>query len=238
MSGDVTVRSASIGAGSRRGFTLVELLVVVALVAGMAALVVAGIGRGEQGAALQSAQAAMANVITAARAKAMASGMRVRILVHADVRDATRFRRFIALQQEAIYLSDDWDPAYERFGLPEGIAVLPGATRVPRGFYAEDIPWTKVSSSDALHSSAFHTTTVNVAVDRAGEEAWEVIQFTPFGTMSGHPGDVVLTTVARRAPGSFAEDESPVRAENIERVRGIAISIYGVPLLIDERAGF
>ncbi len=238
MNGGVAVQRVLSGGVSRRGFTLVELLVVVALVAGMAALFVAGVGRGGQGAALQSAQATMANVVTAARTKAMATGKRVRILVHADARDAARFRRFIALQQETSYLSNTWDPPYERLSLPEGIAVLPRSTRVPTGFYPENVPWTKVSGSTALHSSALDTAAVNVAVDRANEEVWEVIQFTPFGTISPNPGDVVLTTVTRRAPGSFAEGESPVRAEKVERVRGIAISTYGVPMLIDEGAGF
>ncbi len=238
MNPGVIVRRIGGNGVGRRGFTLMELLVVVALVAAMASLFVAGVGRGGQGAALRSAQATMANAVTAARAKAMASGKRVRILVHADARDATRFRRFIALQSETTYLSNTWDRSYQRFGLPEGTAILPRATRVPAGFYVDNLSWTKAASSAALHSSALNPATVNVAIDGADEATWEVIQFTPFGTMSTGAGDVVIATVTRRAPGTLAEGESPVRAEEVERVRGLAISTYGVPMPIDERAGF
>ena len=168
----------------------------------------------------------------------MASGKRVRILVQADARDASRFRRFVALQQETGYLSNTWEHPYHQFALPDGTAILPRATRVPPGFYADNLAWTKVTGSAALHSSALDTVTVDLAVDGGDEATWDVIQFTPFGTMSTGAGDVVITTVARRAPGSFAEGESPVRAERVERVRGLAISTYGVPMPIDERAGF
>lgn len=236
MSADV--HRSQRGEISRRGFTLIELLVVVALIAGLATLFIAGVGSGSKAAALQSAQATMANLVTAARTKAMASGVRVRILVHADTRDVRRFRRFIALQQETNYLSNVWRPAYERLSLPEGICVLPRVTRVPSGLYSGNIVWTKASVAEPLHSSALDTVVVNEAVDRSEEEAWEVIQFTPFGTMSTHAGDVVLTTVTRRAPGSFAEGESPVRAEDVEQVRGIAISTYGVPMLLNGRSAF
>ncbi|HYD83851.1 MAG TPA: prepilin-type N-terminal cleavage/methylation domain-containing protein [Opitutus sp.] len=226
------------GGISRSAFTLIELLVVVALIAGLAALFIAGVGSGSKAGALQSAQATMANLIMAARAKAMASGMRVRILVHADTRDVARFRRFIAMQQETSYLSNAWRPAYERVSLPEGICVLPRVTRVPSGFYAGNMAWTKTSVADPLHSSALDMAVVSAAVDRDDEEVWEVIQFTPFGTMSTNAGDVVLATVVRRAPGSFAEGESPVRAEDVKRVRGMAISTYGVPMLLNGRAAF
>ncbi len=232
------VKRSSGWGGSQRGFSLMELLVVVALIAGLAVLLIGGVGTGGKAAALGSAQATMANVITAARTKAMASGVRVRILVHADARDAVRFRRLIALQQETSYLSNAWSAAYEQVSLPEGICVLPRATRVPEGFYEGGIPWIKASGGGVLHSSALDSDVVSAAVDRADEETWEVIQFTPFGTVSPNAGDLVLTTVARRAPGSFAEGESPVRAEDAERVRGIAISTYGVPMLLNGRSSF
>ena len=56
------------------GFTLLELLVVVGLTAALSFVLIGGLGGGGKSAALQSAQATMANLVTAARVKAMATG--------------------------------------------------------------------------------------------------------------------------------------------------------------------
>ena len=41
-----------------------------------------------------------------------------------------------------------------------------------------------------------------------------------------------------RAPGSYATGESPVQVSNPDGIRGISISTYGIPVLVNSRASF
>ncbi|HVU25316.1 MAG TPA: prepilin-type N-terminal cleavage/methylation domain-containing protein [Opitutus sp.] len=223
-----------------RGFTLIELLVVIALIATMSAFLVGGL-RGNKTARLQTAQATIANLITAARTRAAASGCRVRLLINADAANSARFRRMIAMQQETSYKADDWTTTVTVVTLPEGIIVLPYKDRIPTGLYANSGDWTKTaagSGSSQLQSSSLWATPVTIAVQMTAAEDWDVIQFTPNNTMTYGTGDLVLATASVRPPGSYMPGESPARAESPDTVRGITISTYGVPSLINSRSGF
>ncbi|MDB6114504.1 MAG: hypothetical protein JWQ62_1449, partial [Lacunisphaera sp.] len=70
--------------GRTAGFTLLELLVVIGLIAGLSFVLISGLGGGGKSAALQSAQATLANLLMAARMKAMATGQPARVLVQID----------------------------------------------------------------------------------------------------------------------------------------------------------
>jgi len=120
----------STGRGDEDAFTLIELLVVLALIVGLTAFLSVGL-RDHPSAALHSAQATLANLLTAARTRALASGCRVRVLVQADAADAGRFRRTLVLQQESGYLSGDWSATTGVLSLPAGVIVLPYENRVP-----------------------------------------------------------------------------------------------------------
>lgn len=228
--------NASIAVASRGGFTLIELLVVIGLVAGATAFLIGGL-RDHPGASLRSAQATLANVLTAARTRAMASGCRVRVLIHADTSRPERFRRAIAVQQESTYDSDDWAETVAFVTLPEGVVVLPHASHVPVGLFADQAEWTKTDGSGALLSTSLGQQTT-AAVQSAEAELWDVVQFTPANTMSTVNGNLILATCRTRPPGTFGPGESPVEAESPDRVRGIVVSRYGVLALVAGRDGF
>jgi prepilin-type N-terminal cleavage/methylation domain-containing protein len=118
-----------------KAFTLLELLVVIGLIAVFSFFIAGGLSGGGKSAALQSAQAALANVVTAARTRATVTGCRVRVLINADVADPARFRRTIALQQEATLNSNSWNAPSFVTSLPEGVFVLPYRSRAPTGFF-------------------------------------------------------------------------------------------------------
>jgi prepilin-type N-terminal cleavage/methylation domain-containing protein len=225
----------------RRAFTLIELLVVVALIAGMSAFLIGGF-RENKTASLQSAQATLANMLMGARTRAMATGCRVRLLIQADTSNPARFRRMLAVQQESVYKSDAWTITISVAKLPEGIAVLPYKNNIPAGLYENPADWVKTSttgsSGNELHSSALYATQVPVVIESATSENWDVIQFTPNDTMSTGVGDIVLATVRSRQPGSYSSGQSPVRADSPNSVRGVSLSTYGVPALINSRGGF
>lgn len=221
---------------SRCGFTLIELLVVIGLIAGVTAFLIGGL-RDRPASSLRSAQATVTNLLTAARTRAMASGCRVRLLICADPSDTDRFRRALALQQESTYESGDWATTVSVVTLPAGVLILPHSSHVPVGLFADRSAWTKTDGSGALLSSSL-SQQASAAVQSATVETWDLVQFTPNNTMSTGTGNLVLATSRIRPPGSYAAGESPVQAESPDRVRGIAISTYGVPALINGRSGF
>jgi len=137
----------SLGEG---GFTLLELLVVIGLIAVFSFFIAGGLTGGSKSAALQSAQATMANLVTAARTKAAVSGCRVRILINADASDLGRFRRTIALQQETTLNSNIWNDPTLVTSFPEGVFILPYRNRIPAGFYDTQSNWVKYNSTNPL----------------------------------------------------------------------------------------
>ena len=54
----------------------------------------------------------------------------------------------------------------------------------------------------------------------------------------GAIGDIILAAGHVRPPGSYLAGESPVELESPENVRGLTLSSYGVPVLINARASF
>lgn len=216
-----------------RAFTLLELLVVVGLIAGLSFALLRGLGGGGRSAALQAAQATVANLVTTARTRAVASGRSVRLLFHADARFAARYRRMIVVQEETG--AGDWRTRETAF-LPEGVFVLPHPSQVPSGFFAGGGVWANVAG-EPLGSSALFAPALTLAVDGAEAEAWNGLSFGAAGTIAGG-GNLVLAAGRGRPPGTFAAGESPVQMEHPEAVRGLALSVYGLPRLVNERAGF
>src|SRR5687767_6536503 len=71
-------------ANSPKAFSLLEVIVVIGLVAGMTFLLIGSLAGGGKSVALQSAQATVANLVTGARTKASATNRKTRMLIHAD----------------------------------------------------------------------------------------------------------------------------------------------------------
>src|SRR5688572_27360568 len=90
--------SWAVPASSPGAFTLIEVVVVIGLVAGMTFLLIGSLMGGGKSVALQSAQATVANLVTAARTKASTTNRKTRLLVHADAGQPERFLRHLVLQ--------------------------------------------------------------------------------------------------------------------------------------------
>ena len=220
----------------RRAYTLLELLVVLAIVAVFSYSLAGGPGTGRS-AALQSGQALLADLVTAARSTAMAGGQSARILIHVDpAGQPTRYLRSLVVQAQ---VPAGWQTQFS-VTLPGGVFVVPGNfTALPAGLFATGlpVPWTKVDGSP-LRSTALRSNQIIVeAIDAAPAERWVGI------TISANPGtvqsgDLILAAGRMRAPGSYAPGESPVELTNPETVRGLTLSAYAVPILINARTGF
>lgn len=221
------------------GFTLLELLVVVGLTAALSFVLIGGLGGGGKSAALQSAQATMANLVTAARVKAMATGQSARVLVHVDqssTAQPARYLRYLALQ---VQIAGVWQLVTDAY-LPDGVYVVPGNfSALPAEMFATNAvaSWTKTDGS-ALRSTALRSNQItSETISSPVAELWVSITIAATGT-TAQGGDIILAAGRLRAPGSYAAGDSPVELENPEDVRGLTLSTYGVPVLINSRASF
>ena len=222
-----------------RAFTLLELLVVMGLVAMLSLVLLGGIRQHGKATALQSAQALLANLATAARTQALTSGQSCRILIHVDpltTSEPNRYLRYVVLQLQT---AAGWQVISDSF-LPEGVYVVPGNFSVmPGGLFATSstVPWAKIDGSD-LRSTALRANQITVeAVDDASVEQWVGITLSAnAGTLQS--GDIILAAGRRRPPGSYVPGDAPIELENPADVRGLTLSAYGVPALINTRTSF
>lgn len=235
------------GCESSSGFTLLELLIVAGLIAALSLGLFAGLQGTGRAAALQSAQATVANLVTAARLKAAASGRHCRVLVGHDPADTERYLRCLVLQQARQPGANpaQWDSLQTVF-LPAGAYVVPSTLNAPTGLVAEPASWRRVSDPGAdLVSGVFQNQTLIHALEGdATASRWTGVCFTPNGTLAslagGPPprGLLVVAAGRPRAPGGFASGESPVQLTDPEAVRGLVLSAYGVPALLNEGNAF
>lgn len=221
-----------------RGVTLVELLVVVGIVAGLALVVFGGFTRSGGAAALRSGQATIANAVAVARTRAMSTGRTTRLLLNVDANSGVEPSGF--LQQWVVQVQDPegWATVTE-FRLPGDVYVVPGNFALPAGLLAASGgAWTRTDGSPLRSTALRSSMLVTEAVAGDGRlEQWVAVTFSPVGA-TAQSGDVVLALGRKRAPGSFAAGESPVELVEVAQVRGLAVSTYGVAALIEGRASF
>lgn len=221
-----------------RAFTLLELLVVLGLIAALSFVLIGGLGGGGKSAALQSAQATVANLIAAARVKAVASQREARVLFHIDPNSplaAERYLRYYALQQRNA--SGAWETTQTGV-LADGVGVLPRLITSPSNLVAPGLNWTRPSDNGALRSSAFRAAAEEVLeIDGLIGERWTAITIAAFGTTT-NSGDLVLGALTRLPPTETTAGLSTVQFSNPEQVRGVSLSGYGLAVLVNERSGF
>lgn len=233
---------------SRSGFTLLELLVVVGLIAGLSLVLLLGLQGGGKAASLEAAQATVSSMVSAARLKAAASGRHCRVLVAGDPADAERYLRCVVLQQarQPGASPAHWDTVQVTL-LPAEIVIVPASLTTPTGLVADATAWRRVSEpGEELVSGVFLNQAITYALEGDTEaRTWTGVCFTPNGTLarlgtSGTPsrGLLVIATGVRRAPGTYAVGQSPVQLGDPMLVRGLVLSAYGVPALLNDRNAF
>jgi prepilin-type N-terminal cleavage/methylation domain-containing protein len=223
----------------RQGFTLIELLVVVALIAGLSAVFIGDFGGGRRASALASGQVLVSNLVTAARTQAMATGQSVRIYLNVDPTSAQQPSRYLRCLVLRVPYNGQWQ-TISSITLPEHVYVVPGIfTSYPGGLFPSsqlDL-WIK-SDGSVLRSTVFQESTVSAqTVESTTPETWAYFSIASAGT-TAQAGNLVLALGRLRANGSYSTGESPIELTDPESTRGLKLSQYGVPTLINHRTGF
>jgi len=229
---------------SSPGFTLLELLLVIGLIAVLSATAFHGLAGGGREAAMRSSQALLTDLVIAVRARATATGCKARLLVNVDPAMPDRYLRLVVLQigRQVGPSPANWD-TFQRLSLPAGVFVAPASLS---GLVTAPAEWKRVSNPTAdLASDLFTAQQVSQALEGdAAAQNWTGVAFTPVGTLAalagGPPpkGSLVLAPGRRRAPESYAVGDPPVELEQPAAVRGLLLSAYGVPTLLRDRNAF
>jgi len=217
------------------GFTLLELLVVVGLIAVFAVVIGTGSSGGGKSAALGAAQVTVANAMVATRMRAVSSGHAARLLVNSDVTSPERFLRQLVVQ-EFNPATGFWASKME-LSLPEGAYILPQQNKTPSGLLEGDVLWKKADGATVLHSSIFSDPAIAQSINETRAEMWVAIEYNYRGT-STNSGAIVIAGGQSRPPGSFPANESPVRLTDPANVRGLSVSSYGMVTYLNGREAF
>ncbi|MGJ8652263.1 MAG: type II secretion system protein [Opitutaceae bacterium] len=154
----------------RQGFTLIELLVVISIIV-LASSIIFTAGSGGDGPALSSSLRIVSGIAQGARGQAILKNSETMLIIHNDVDDLDKYRRFIGIvfyQQDDPNTTEDeegWVAATQGSYLPEGIYFDPelsedfGSNRSGSNVKAVlDYPRTKPQKSISLSSGTSSTT--------------------------------------------------------------------------------
>ena len=214
----------------RTGFTLIELLVVIAIIAALAAVVFGGLTGVDKSTSLRSGQAVIANMLSAARSKAMASGHDVLFLVNDNASDVTRYRRMLAVVDRL-----DTTKVYSVAYLPAGNYVVPHQSRFSSSLIKDGTDWSTTSGA-SLTSTAL-SATVSRSVESATSETWESFPLYVEGT-SNQQGRIVIASGRELSPTEAGNAGAPIQLESPDQVRDMLMSYYGLARMINDKLGF
>ena len=188
---------------STAGYSLVELLVVLAVVASLAGALTAGWSHGAPVRAVEAAQAMIVQAVTAARGRAGVDGADRLLVVNVARDDREVYLRELGL------LDPDSAEFVFRWSLPTGVIVVPPRDSDLSGI-SRDSSWPLEVESSLLGTA--------VASPRSG---WRTLaRFRPDGRMESGGGRLVVAAALRT--------ESGWSLHRAGTSRSILLSRYGV----------
>jgi prepilin-type N-terminal cleavage/methylation domain-containing protein len=233
-----------------RGFTLIELMVVVALIGILAAVIGFSISGGSQATALENAQRNLMAMIQAAKANAVLEGGPARLIIYADTNAAEanaettgtiapKLLRFygVIYGQTSGNGNTTWVAANQGAYLPTGIYFLPAASS---SFANNLVP--KTDTNNALTSKSGSTSgygTMNLAQfpsnqpQSAGSgDTYYYVEFTPDGVFRGTGNNALanILLAAARPISDTAVDfggQPPPGGQVNQLVSGVQIRFLG-----------
>lgn len=235
---------------NRWGFTLFELLVVIAMIAVISAVSIVGFDRGKPK-ALASAQSQVHAMLRATRGHAALNGVDARLLINFDTTDEERFLRYFGIVVRDKGDATKWIAVHRGMTLPEGIFFVPLDTAT---FVAGQ--WATTANSDRKSqykrkNSAGDLALMNLiypdadpqSADASADPVWIAYEFGPDGKLDDvdkavsyrggfAPVDshIVLANGSRSPGGGIAFSES-------QKVKGIRIRNNGYSFAVNDPDG-
>jgi prepilin-type N-terminal cleavage/methylation domain-containing protein len=204
-------------------FTLLELLVVVALIALLAGGVGLALRQPGESVSLQSAQATLSATLEATRARAALSQQDARCVIAADPSDSGTYLRYFRIVVPDPANSSNWLEDRDGVLLPPGVFVVPPASADVPGNPA----WPASRRSTALSSAAQSMTVNGVRVAPA-----YCVQFTSRGTTGG--SGYLLVTAGRFTNGAAT---ASLVLDDPDNLRGVLIRSSGSLTLVNDASG-
>ncbi len=220
----------------RRGFSMVEMLTVVAIISIMAVLIGVGLSGGNESVSLGNGQRIAASIFQSARSIAVLRQTQTRVLIYGDQGSGTngtdprKFLRFMGV----VYLidngdendPDDWIPANQGTYLPEGVFFMPNSLPTGGGGSVTAPSGTEVAKNQS--------DTDDLKFPNAQASSTENFYYYGFDSngMSENPGDTFVLNAGRVA--SEGGGSVTIEVENPNTAIGFAIRrIGGVTLMND-----
>lgn len=221
--------------GTLRAFTLLEMLIVVGLVAVFSTIILSSLLGLSKAAALQAAQSSLSSFVTGTRAHAVSSGRGARLCLNVDPTAPDRFLRYWVVQVKAGTI---WQTTADSY-MPANVYVVPGAfSALPAGLFSTASTWLKSDNNTPLRSSALRDDKIFTdTINETTAQKWVAIDLSATGG-TAQSGDLILVTGIVRAAGSFASGDSPVELREASAARGLTLSSYGVPTLVNDVLSF
>jgi len=207
------------------GFTLIELLVVIGIIVIMIGALGLALRGGGGNVALQSAQGTLNSLLSAARGQAALKQGSAALLVNSDKTSDGFLRELRVAVQDPT--TNNWSYTGGSVFLPSGVYLVPADGSLDGITLASNWPARRFSTLSTAGATVSDAVTL-----QSGQFLLTNFRFAAGGSFVSAGNDRLIVSAGRRTSATALVFDNP------ELLRGVALSAYGAPILINDAAGF